>query len=209
MKKENKKLGIKELLNKDVKEFNILILSLFCLSFLVLTGIISYKVNSSYAFFTNTINGDKTIEVTVSLSECNTSASNCVYSWSTSYVSLGASKDSISGYTTDYTTLGKNYFLKHNLTNDNTIESQEVCYLLNGSEYCLKGGSSNYYETNKTTLITSFGEDSCAVNSDYVDCSASDFGVIVYVSGSVSAYVDNEVCSVTYNSDAYCGDPER
>ena len=54
------------------------------------------------------------------------STSNYVYSWSTSTVSLGTAKDSISGYTTDYTTLGKTFFLKHNIGSNNTVESQEV-----------------------------------------------------------------------------------
>ena len=56
---------LSNLLNKDIKELNGIILSLFCVSFLITVGIISYKVNTSYAIFTDTIKGEKTIELTV------------------------------------------------------------------------------------------------------------------------------------------------
>ena len=57
-----------KMLYKDIKEFNTILLSLFCISFLVLVGVISYKVNSSYALFTDKIDGKEIIEL---------SASNC------------------------------------------------------------------------------------------------------------------------------------
>ena len=54
-------------LNKNIKEFNPYIISTLCIIFLVLVGIISYKVNTTYAVFTDTIMGTKTIEITVKL----------------------------------------------------------------------------------------------------------------------------------------------
>ena len=137
--------------------------------------------------------------------ENNSSQSNVVYSFSTDYVSLGDAKDSISGATTDYRTLGKNYFLKHNLASDNTVESQEVCYILNGNQYCLKGGDDRAsYETNKTTLLESFGEDNCSVNSKDVNCSASGLYASADAIGVVSANGGITGCNVNGFGDAYC-----
>ena len=146
----------------------------------------------------------------------NTSTSNAVYSWTTDTVSLGASKDSISGYTTDYTTLGKNYFLKHNIGSNNTVESNEVCYILNDTQYCLKG-CSNYnsdedicevtnFEENSATLLESFGEDNCSVNSDYVECSASGLFASAYSYGYVDAYAGITACGVFDDGTAGCNE---
>ena len=133
------------------------------------------------------------------------SVSNAVYSWSESNVSLGTTKDSISGYTTDYTTLGKTFFLKHNIGSNNTVESQEVCYILNGTMYCLTGGDEGAsYETNKETLFASFGEDNCSVYSDRVHCSASGLNASAYSHGLVSARGDIGVCVVYGDGDANC-----
>lgn len=135
-----------------------------------------------------------------------TSASNAVYSiGSTSSVSLGATKDSISGYTTDYKTLNKTFFLKHNIGSNNTVESNEVCYILNETMYCLTGGDEGAsYETNKTTLLESFGEDNCSVYSNGVDCSASGLYAFAYDDGFVRAYADIGGCRVDGVGDAYC-----
>ena len=80
----------------------------------------------------------------------------------------GDTLETISGYTNDYTTLGYNVFLKHNIGSDNVVESNEVCYILNSNLYCLKGcGKYNNvsddcditnYEENVDILYASFGE---------------------------------------------------
>ncbi|MGN0992550.1 MAG: hypothetical protein ACI4PE_01225, partial [Bacilli bacterium] len=70
MKKTNKtsdkKGPLYKLLTKDVKEFNGIILSLICIGILLGAGLISYKITNSYALFTDSITGEKTIEVTAS-----------------------------------------------------------------------------------------------------------------------------------------------
>ena len=58
-------------LNKNIREFNPYIISTLCIIFLVLVGIISYKVNTTYAVFTDTIMGSKTIEITVDTCNMN------------------------------------------------------------------------------------------------------------------------------------------
>ena len=70
MKKTNKtsdkKGPLYNLLTKDVKEFNGIILSLVCIGILLGAGLLSYKITNSYALFTDSITGEKTIEVTAS-----------------------------------------------------------------------------------------------------------------------------------------------
>ena len=51
--------------NRDVKEFNKYVLSIICIAILSLAGFLSYKINTSYALFTDKIEGKKTIVVTV------------------------------------------------------------------------------------------------------------------------------------------------
>ena len=63
-------------LNKNIKEFNPYIISTLSIIFLVLVGIVSYKVNTTYAVFTDTIMGTKTIEITVKSGKLDTSGAN-------------------------------------------------------------------------------------------------------------------------------------
>jgi len=132
------------------------------------------------------------------------SQSNSVYSYSTSTISLGATKDSISGWTTNYTTLGKTFFLKHNIGSNNTVESNEVCYVLNSNLYCLKGGSADYYEENIQVLYESFGEDNCTVPSYSVYCSASGLNANAYAYGYVDAGDGIGRCDVFSDGNANC-----
>ena len=53
---------LKEVLNKDVKEYNLKLLIISGILFITLMGFISYKLtNNSYALFTDTITGTKTL----------------------------------------------------------------------------------------------------------------------------------------------------
>ena len=56
-----------KLLNKDIKELNGIVISLFSVLFLVGVGFISYKVSNSYALFEDSLTGSKIIEVDASL----------------------------------------------------------------------------------------------------------------------------------------------
>jgi len=57
---------IENTLNRDIKEFNIILVSFLCIIFLVGVGLVSYNINSSYALFSDDISGEKTIEIEVS-----------------------------------------------------------------------------------------------------------------------------------------------
>ena len=143
-------------------------------------------------------------KIGIQSTEEQASASNSVYSWSDSNISLGATLESIIGYTTDYTALGHNYFLKHNIGSDNTVESQEVCYILNSTLYCLKNGSIEYYEENKTILLESFGEGNCSMDSYHVQCSFSNLWVAVWKDDAVLAGDDDNHCGVGFDGSASC-----
>lgn len=58
--KQNKLISF---LNKDIKDMNKIIISLIFLITLSLVGYLSYKTNSSYAIFTDEIEGEKTIAI--------------------------------------------------------------------------------------------------------------------------------------------------
>ena len=63
--------SVYRLLNKNIKEFNKVKLSTLCIVFLLVIGFISYKINSSYALFSDSITGAKTIEATVDVCKQN------------------------------------------------------------------------------------------------------------------------------------------
>ena len=63
--------SIYRLLNKNIKEFNKIKLSIICIVFLIAVGFISYKINSSFALFSDSITGEKTIEATVDMCSQN------------------------------------------------------------------------------------------------------------------------------------------
>ena len=70
MKRTNIRRGgglIYRLLNKNIKEFNKVKLSVICIVFLLTVGFISYKINSSYALFSDSIIGNNTIEISPNL----------------------------------------------------------------------------------------------------------------------------------------------
>ncbi len=68
--------GFSKLLNKDIKELNKVVLTFCCVLFLVCVGIISYKTNNSYALFSDSVTGTKTIEVEVKLPSLDKSGAN-------------------------------------------------------------------------------------------------------------------------------------
>ena len=73
---KKEKSDLYKYLHKDVKEFNKYILSLVCIGILVLAGVLSYFITTSYAYFTDTIVGEKTIEAKVGLKNLDTSGAN-------------------------------------------------------------------------------------------------------------------------------------
>lgn len=67
MSNKNTYSKINSFLNKDIKELNGIILSLFCITFLFISGFISYKISNSYALFGDDVTGSKTLSFMVSV----------------------------------------------------------------------------------------------------------------------------------------------
>ena len=109
-------------------------------------------------------------------------------------------------YSEDYTTLNKNYFLKHNISSSGTVESSEVCYILNNTLYCLKGGDGGTaYSENTSVLQNSFGQSNCSVSSYDVYCSASGLDASADRDGSVGAGDASSSCGVHEGGVSFCG----
>ena len=54
---------IHNILNKDIKKYDMKLLLTVCFIFIALVAFISYKISSSYALFTDEVNGSKTIAI--------------------------------------------------------------------------------------------------------------------------------------------------
>ena len=76
MKNEKDRSALYKYLHKDLKEFNKYVLSLVCVGILVGAGLLSYFITTSFALFTDTIVGEKTIEAKVGLKNLDTSGAN-------------------------------------------------------------------------------------------------------------------------------------
>ena len=75
-------------------------------------------------------------------------SSTIVYRWSKDKIKIGATIDpsDTSKFTTNPSTLGKGYYLKHVLDKDNKVIESYVCAVLKGKEYCLMNGEYGYSE---------------------------------------------------------------
>ena len=217
---------LRDFLNRDIKEFNVKLLVLSGVLFIALMGFISYKLtNNSYALFTDTVTGTKTLTFNytedvyrygeelaylysplksgtyngycgvksspasntctddnygyLTQNDCTTYVNNNNLSGTT--CSSGSWTTSGITYTSDYTTLNKDVFLKHNIGSQTEVNESYVCYILDRDLYCLKGGDGVYnsaqnalvstsYENNIKILDNSFGSSNC---SGYVPTSNS------------------------------------
>ncbi len=75
-------------------------------------------------------------------------SSTIVYRWSEDSIKIGDKIDSSDStkYTTDSTTLKKDYYLKHVLDKDNKVIESYACAIFNSKEYCLTNGEYGYAE---------------------------------------------------------------
>ena len=130
-------------------------------------------------------------------------------------------------YTEDYTTLNKNFFLKHNISSEGTVESSEVCFIKDSNLYCLKAGMGSnptydteydqyiteYYKENKQTLLDAFEESDCGEECDTEtgECRAyygqtSGLSAVAFTYGDVYARDDSSSCYVHDNGYSGCNE---
>ena len=132
--------------------------------------------------------------------------SNAVYSNASNQLKLG---DSIEGIetTTDPTTLGKNYYLKHEIDDGNKITESYVCFITD-TEHCMKA---NDVENSKALLqsqqawFTNNGG-SCEDISSSFKCTGGGFTQVRSdYNGTVSAgTAAKSYCQSQYNDIIYC-----
>ena len=98
---------------------------------------------------------------------------------------------------TDYTTLGKNVFVR--LGSD---DSKAVCINDNGL-FCIKP---NDLDNSKEALKNHFGESACSASGSDFSCFSDAFGCIASLNGGVDCldYSTNEYCSVSSGGTVYC-----
>ena len=122
-------------------------------------------------------------------------------------------------YTTDASTLNQDYYIKYNIGLQKEPLESYVCYILNDTEYCLKGGDgvwdstnvvsvSPSYNDNKDILDESFGSSNCTEtnNSTYshYDCSMGSWESGADSRGITFVSYGNGGCSVDANSYSTC-----
>ena len=149
-----------------------------------------------------------------------------IYRWNTTYL---ANKDSSAASSNPYTitnltegtdyvknpnTLNKTYYLKHDIVNDEIINSY-MCIVYNNAEHCLKGGDNGASFATNTQIIKDYqtfyslpdnATPSCTFNSLNSYCHGGGFNYVhadsygdAYVYGSSSEY-----CIVNYDGNSYC-----
>ena len=140
-----------------------------------------------------------------------------IYRWSTTSVNNGDSIGGVGEYTTDASTLNKNYYLKHDVVDD-IITASYVCFVYNNAEHCMKGADNGDSYATNTQMIRDYqtfynlGDYDSSTNigcnwrSDYSICYGGGFGEVdagsdgfVYVTGS-----DSESCYVDDIGYSYC-----
>lgn len=100
---------------------------------------------------------------------------------------------------------GQNFFLRHTITDQDTISSSSVGYVIGGNAYYLLGGDNGTsFETNKATLINSFGSSNCTIESHYVYCTGSGIDADTNYDGTVSASSSTHMCTVHSNKQSEC-----
>lgn len=157
---------IKLLLNKDVKEFNKIILSLVCVFILCIAGFISYFITNSYALFIDVIEGKKNISVSARL-PLDTSGANApelydgmipVYYDSTKNVWKKAdsnnSNPDYQWYDYDSKMWANSVTYNHDLVYDESINSKG--FYFDGTSTYMDEGNANYDFGNKFTVAARF-----------------------------------------------------
>lgn len=167
-------------------------------------------LNASYDLTLFYEQGEGTVDpgTDVPITPDPTPSGNYVYRWTTNMLNKGDSIDGIET-TTDPTTLGKDYYLKHEIDSENKITASYACFVTD-TEHCIRGGSADYYESNKEIILSqqSWFEangGSCTVTDIQVSCNSNNFYRILAGPGNVNVMGNNNGawsadCGV-YNGD--------
>ena len=139
-----------------------------------------------------------------------------VYRWSMDAININDVLDE-SQYTKDQTTLGKNYYFKYFLDDENKISKAYTCIKYDNNEICLQGGSADYYgyaedKANYTgnLLVLKNAQDkgfSCYFTDDAADgsyCSNNSYYLATNPTGYVRSAISMGGCSISSDGIAGC-----
>ncbi len=135
--------------------------------------------------------------------------SNIVYRYTEDGLRTGYSIETVET-TTDPTTLGKKYYLKHEINSENKITASYVCFVTD-TEHCIQGGDGGAaYETNKTLLQSQeqwFNNNggNCSFNGSFSLCNGGDLNNILASSNGTVSATDSSSVQCSVNSDGYSG----
>lgn len=100
---------------------------------------------------------------------------------------------------------GENFFLRHSMTDQDRIQSSSVGYVIGGNAYYLVGGDNGTsFETNKATLLSSFGSGNCTIEAHYVYCATGGMDADTNYDGTVSASSSTHMCTVHTDKSSEC-----
>lgn len=138
---------------------------------------------------------------------------NAIYRSSDQSISIGAALASITNATTDYRALEKNLLIKHVLSDTNTVQRTDICYIFNNELYCLKGEKTNdkeagyiseYFDENKKIAQESFGQANCTVTDSTISCTLNGVTANVNSNGALSVTDGTSTCSTTNAGVSSC-----
>ena len=148
----------------------------------------------------------------------DSSSSTVVYRWSTDQIRIGDIIDSsdTSKFTTDASTLGKDYYLKHVLDKDNKVTESYACVIYNSKEYCIRGGDSSFYGyaeneadyTGNTLILKGLDTEdliNCGFDAESSYCEDGYAIMNAASSGYVSTSNSVNTCSINNVGRSYCG----
>ncbi len=104
--------------------------------------------------------------------------------------------------TTNYKNLGKNYFLKHTLSNG-LVTSSEACFIKNDLLYCL---IPNEYTNNQNLMANAFEDSEYKIYRTETECHDINVSVFAYTTGHVYVYPagSSSQCVVRDDVSSYC-----
>ena len=145
-----------------------------------------------------------------------TTTSTIVYRWSTDIIKTGDIIDpsDTTKFTTNPSTLGKEYYLKHVLDKDNKVIESYVCAVLKSKEYCLTSGEYGYSENEsdytgnmlnlKNIRDAKIEGISCRFGADYSICNVDSVTLFANSDGNVNAFGDEGICGVIASGSSNC-----
>ena len=93
------------------------------------------------------------------------------------------------------------YYLKHEIDASDNIINSYVCFKNIGTEYCLQGGDSSYYSTNKSLLLnSSFSGITCSDHTSYVLCVGNNINVGINNDGLIQIDPGTTNCNNLVNA---------